>query len=440
MAPDLLTPPGQGDDGRPDPRLRAALESGDREAILAALRTARVLVGIEARLLAADAATGADKLSEMALVTLRSSAGTGALPVFTGLDTLTAWRPSIRPVPVTLPEACAEAARLGLAAVVLDLGSPWSTTLDVLGARGAAAAGPAGPQAGSACSSGAAAACHGTSHRAACAETACDAAASCDGTICHGPADFGAAATSVPGSTSPASASPASTSPASASPGSGAPAPTALGSERPGAEQGTAAAPQLRPGSRPLDGQARRRIRAALAELPAGTEVWPAELVRPGEPPQPVLALALAGRPSRTGPAAGSGPSGGPAPAQDEQAVAEVVRKLRAAWSDCAGPDREHPVATPPLQRRQKYTARQDESPCGAPASGPTAGSAAGGGLDGEGVGRGPDGGPGGPAVLLVGPDEVDAVRAHLGRGLRRRGFRLRRADRRRRSARQSVV
>jgi hypothetical protein len=46
-----MTPPGQGDSGAADPRLRAALEAGDETALAAALDGARVFVGVESRLL-----------------------------------------------------------------------------------------------------------------------------------------------------------------------------------------------------------------------------------------------------------------------------------------------------------------------------------------------------------------------------------------------------
>ncbi|ABD12540.1 hypothetical protein ThrDRAFT_03414 [Frankia casuarinae] len=138
MARDLLTPSGQGDDGRADESLTRALAANpvDPAVLTAALRQARVFVGVEARLTAADAVTGADKTSEMALTTLRTPSGATALPIFSSVSALTAWRSSARPVPVAAVDACTEAVRLGLGAVVIDVAGPRSASLDV---------GPGGP-------------------------------------------------------------------------------------------------------------------------------------------------------------------------------------------------------------------------------------------------------------------------------------------------------
>ncbi|ONH29233.1 SseB family protein [Pseudofrankia asymbiotica] len=164
MAVDLLTPPGQGDGGEADPRLRAALESGDAGAVAAALAGARVFVGVESRLLEpADEATAvvtaepgpgrqdaggrsaplghgphlAEKASEMVLATLRMPSGATALPVFSSVAALSAWRSAARPVPVPAADACAEAARLGHGTVVVDVAGPVTATLDVSALAGA---------------------------------------------------------------------------------------------------------------------------------------------------------------------------------------------------------------------------------------------------------------------------------------------------------------
>ncbi|EFC84633.1 SseB family protein [Parafrankia sp. EUN1f] len=355
MPPDLLTPPGQGDDGLADSALLAALRSGDRAALTAALPGARVFVGVEARALATDAVTGADKKSDMVLVTLRTPSGSGALPVFSSVDVMAAWRPSVRPVPVTLPDACAEAVRMGLAAVVIDLGGPAPVTLDVRpstedGARGAAWRGPRpfGAGEGMWISSGAASAGGGAANGAA--QAAGGAASDRRDEVIV--ADDG---------------------------GGG----------------------LLRPRPVPLGARGRRRIRAALAGLPAGTEVWPAELaqsVGPDHRARPVLAVAVHGL-ARAGAATGAraraggaqaGGAGGEAGGSGTEAefdamVTEVVRRLREAMEDPSAPT-----------------------------------------IVGTGGGQGTD--EMAAAVLVVDPTEVPAVRAHLGRGVRppgRRGFRL---------------
>ncbi len=150
-----MTPPGQGDAGEADPRLRAALEAGDEAAVAGALAGARVFVGIESRLIAladpADPEPGPDrgpaaagghrhsprpglrgeKQSEMVLATLRLPSGATALPVFSSAAALSAWRSAARPVPVAAADACAEAARLGHLTVVVDVAGPVTATLDV---------------------------------------------------------------------------------------------------------------------------------------------------------------------------------------------------------------------------------------------------------------------------------------------------------------------
>jgi hypothetical protein len=155
-----MTPQGQGDDGEADPRLRAALESGDPAAVAAALASARVFVGIESRLveLADPAEPPADRLrataagpaarprprgektSEMMLATLRLPSGATALPVFSGVAALAAWRASARPVPVPAADACAEAARLGHETVVVDVAGPVTAALDVSALTGSGGA------------------------------------------------------------------------------------------------------------------------------------------------------------------------------------------------------------------------------------------------------------------------------------------------------------
>jgi hypothetical protein len=155
--PELITgglgdPTGSGD---PDPRVAAALSAfaagqGSEHAALAVLATARLLVPVVAVLAeAAPAAPGPDgeggpgrglrreKTSEMVLPTLVGSDGRRAVLAFTGLPSLTAWRPDARPVPVTARQvwqAGAEEAN----AVVIDIAGPVPFAVD--GARLAALA------------------------------------------------------------------------------------------------------------------------------------------------------------------------------------------------------------------------------------------------------------------------------------------------------------
>jgi hypothetical protein len=229
MAGDLPVPPGQGDDGSADPGLRAALASGDPDALAAALAGARVFVGVEARLVSADAATGADKTSDMDLVTLRTDTGATALPVFSSVALLAEWRPQARPVPVAAAEVCAEAVRLGHETVVIDLAGPASATVDVTGYRRSEV-------------------------------------------------------------------------------------PARVAGDSPDSPDGAPAG--LHPPARPLDGRARRRVRAALGGLPADVRVWHADLVGPRALPGPVFAVAVPSAPGEVG----------------DRAVAEVARRLREAF------------------------------------------------------------------------------------------------------------
>ncbi|WP_250283363.1 MULTISPECIES: SseB family protein [unclassified Frankia] len=130
MKRELLTPSGQGDQGGADEALRAALAGGDEPAVAAALAGARVFVAIEARLVEADGGTGAEKTSEMVLVTLRVPSGATAIPAFSGVDALARWRRAARPVPVPGRLLGAEAVRAGHRAIVLDIAGPVMATID----------------------------------------------------------------------------------------------------------------------------------------------------------------------------------------------------------------------------------------------------------------------------------------------------------------------
>jgi hypothetical protein len=163
--PELITggPGDPADCGDPDPRVAAALGAfaagrGSEHAALAALASARLLVPVVAVLAEAAPADGPgdgpdtgpgvaagpgrglrrDKVSEMALPTLLGSDGRRAVLAFTGLPSLTGWRPDARPVPVTAHQVWqAGAGEAG--AVVIDIAGPVPFAVD--GARLAALAG-----------------------------------------------------------------------------------------------------------------------------------------------------------------------------------------------------------------------------------------------------------------------------------------------------------
>ncbi|MDN5571113.1 MAG: SseB family protein [Propionibacteriaceae bacterium] len=124
-----------GDTGEPDADVRAALASAYTDArayqrAIVALCTSRFLLPIVAT--GDDGGDGPDpeRHAEMAAVLVQSDAGATAVPVFTGLDALTAWHPQARPVPCTLDDVAATAAETGSTAVVIDIAGPASMVLE----------------------------------------------------------------------------------------------------------------------------------------------------------------------------------------------------------------------------------------------------------------------------------------------------------------------
>jgi len=120
-----------GDDGSADPALWDALTrfragTGSQAEVVDAFRRARVLVPLVAEKgdegLAPSGLT-VDKTQELSLVTVAAPDGRTVQPAFTSVDTMRAWDPIARPIPV-------EAARVALSAsagdaelIVLDPGS-----------------------------------------------------------------------------------------------------------------------------------------------------------------------------------------------------------------------------------------------------------------------------------------------------------------------------
>ncbi len=143
------------DDGSADPAAAAALSAfaaarGSEHATLTALARTRLLVPVVAVLSDDDAgesgpaaggeqnpAAGGEKNSEMAMPTLLGRDGRAAIPVFTGLDALTRWQPSARPVPAEATQVW-QAAVQDSCAVIIDVAGP--VPLVVEGARLAALA------------------------------------------------------------------------------------------------------------------------------------------------------------------------------------------------------------------------------------------------------------------------------------------------------------
>lgn len=124
--------PAAGDDGSADPRLWAALSAfragqGMQQDVVDALRTARVLVPLVAE--KGDEGVGAhglkvDKTQELSIVTVAAPDGRKVLPLFSCVETLTAWDPKARPIPVAGTRAALSAAGEDTDLIVLDPTSP----------------------------------------------------------------------------------------------------------------------------------------------------------------------------------------------------------------------------------------------------------------------------------------------------------------------------
>ncbi|RMB57750.1 SseB family protein [Tessaracoccus antarcticus] len=115
-----------GDDGSPDPLVRAALAAvGDQVSYsraVVALCASRLLMPIVASGDETDH-PDPDRHAEMAAVTLRDG-GTTHLLAFTGMDALRAWQSDARPVPCHLDELAASVQPAGATELLLDLAGP----------------------------------------------------------------------------------------------------------------------------------------------------------------------------------------------------------------------------------------------------------------------------------------------------------------------------
>ncbi|WP_300682473.1 SseB family protein [Nocardioides sp.] len=129
---DILAPAFPDDHGDADQALTGALAglaAGTANAydVLAALRTARVLVPVVAVLgeMEIDEHGRAhDKTADMATVLITGADGRQALLAFTSLTTMQQWQADARPVAVTARDAARAALQDGATAIVLDLTGP----------------------------------------------------------------------------------------------------------------------------------------------------------------------------------------------------------------------------------------------------------------------------------------------------------------------------
>ena len=124
-----------GDLGQADPGLAAALAdsvstgagSQAHHQVLARLQDSRVLVPVVAILGEVEhdeQGLAHDKSSDMAAVLMTGRDGRTALLAFTGTESLRAWDPAARPVPVTARHAARAALQDGAAALLLDVAGP----------------------------------------------------------------------------------------------------------------------------------------------------------------------------------------------------------------------------------------------------------------------------------------------------------------------------
>jgi hypothetical protein len=110
--------PFAGDDGAADPRLTRELDAlgagrGSLADVVAALAGARVLVPVLS-----------DAGASVGIVGLLAPDGRTALPLFSSVATMAAWRPDARPVPSLVARAALSAVGEGWEVIVLDPGGP----------------------------------------------------------------------------------------------------------------------------------------------------------------------------------------------------------------------------------------------------------------------------------------------------------------------------
>ncbi len=120
-----------GDDGSADPALIDAIDklragTGSVENVVDAVRAARLLVPLLANL--GESEVGAhghtvDKSAELSIVTVETPDQQDGLPVFSSVDSMKAWNPSARPVPVDAVKAALAAAQEQNTRMILDPGS-----------------------------------------------------------------------------------------------------------------------------------------------------------------------------------------------------------------------------------------------------------------------------------------------------------------------------
>ena len=125
--PSLAEPAFPDDDGQAYPELTAAL--GDEAAVAAVLPDVRVFVPVIALL--GDLPADGDKEADMAAVLMTGADGRQALLTFSSVGTMKAWNADARPVPVWGRDAARAALEEGASALLVDLGSPGFTVVEI---------------------------------------------------------------------------------------------------------------------------------------------------------------------------------------------------------------------------------------------------------------------------------------------------------------------
>ncbi|WP_028046914.1 SseB family protein [Cellulomonas sp. URHE0023] len=132
--------PFAGDDGAADDQVVAALEAlaagtGSVAGVVDALHGTRVLVPVLAEVEVEDVVVHAghahtvDKEASAGIVALQAPDGRTALPVFTSVATMSAWRADARPVPSDVARAALSAVTEGWEILVVDPGGPTTVLL-----------------------------------------------------------------------------------------------------------------------------------------------------------------------------------------------------------------------------------------------------------------------------------------------------------------------
>lgn len=65
-----------------------------------------------------------EKTQELSIVTVAGPDGRRVMPVFSSVDTMRAWNPEARPIPVPMPQAAVAAAEEGTDLIIVDAGTP----------------------------------------------------------------------------------------------------------------------------------------------------------------------------------------------------------------------------------------------------------------------------------------------------------------------------